>query len=80
MQSSRIDRTDVPPDVPRWVGTNAAARIVCCHPEVLRRWHRTGTAPFRLPSPKRRGRKYLWNVEALLAAMEDIETDDRAVR
>ncbi|MFF0635156.1 hypothetical protein ACFYTS_21945 [Nocardia sp. NPDC004151] len=53
---------------PPWVNTNAAARIVSCHPEVLRRWHRTGTAPFRLPEPKRRGREFLWDFEELLRA------------
>ncbi len=59
----------------RWVKTNAAARIVCCHPEVLRRWHRTGTAPFELPSPKRRGRELLWDAEALARVMEELRVD-----
>ncbi|MFE3796970.1 hypothetical protein [Nocardia tengchongensis] len=62
-------------ELPRWVKTNDAARIVCCHPEVLRRWHRTRTAPFRLPEPKRRGREFLWDVEELIRAMEEIEPD-----
>ncbi|MFC9436733.1 hypothetical protein [Nocardia sp. NPDC057030] len=60
----------------RWVDTNRAAAIVCCHPEVLRRWHRTGSAPFALPKPKRRGRQYLWSVDALYEAMEAMRTED----
>lgn len=59
----------------RWANTNEAARIVRCHPEVLRRWHREGTAPFALPKPKRRGRRYLWDVDALHRAMESMQTD-----
>ncbi|MFE6924775.1 excisionase [Nocardia sp. NPDC057663] len=61
----------------RWADTREAARIVRCHPEVLRRWHREGSAPFALPRPKRRGRQYFWDADALHAAMEALETDER---
>ncbi|MEV6769945.1 hypothetical protein AB0N05_15090 [Nocardia sp. NPDC051030] len=64
------------PGAARWADTNEAASIVHCHPEVLRRWHREGSAPFALPKPKRRGRRYLWNVGALHAAMEAMQTDE----
>ncbi|MEG8184289.1 MerR family transcriptional regulator [Nocardia terpenica] len=62
----------------KWADTNEAARIVHCHPEVLRRWHREGSAPFALPKPKRRGRRYFWDVRALNEAMESMQTDEGA--
>lgn len=62
----------------RWATTREAAAIVCCHPEVLRRWNREGSAPFALPTPKRRGRQLLWDVQALHEAMESIAADERA--
>ncbi|QLY33275.1 MerR family transcriptional regulator [Nocardia huaxiensis] len=62
-----------------WADTKEAAQIIHCHPEVLRRWHREGSAPFDLPKPKRRGRRYLWNVGALHAAMEAMHTDEGSV-
>lgn len=73
--ASMVTATDTPVSS-EWAYTNEAARIIHCHPEVLRRWHREGSAPFALPKPKRRGRRYLWNVGALRAAMEAMQTDE----
>lgn len=74
--TATISGAKAAPTSSEWAYTNEAARIIHCHPEVLRRWHREGSAPFDLPKPKRRGRRYLWNVGALRAAMEAMQTDE----
>jgi hypothetical protein len=77
MGRRRFGTVDIAGCGQRWATTEEAAEIVRCHPEVLRRWNREGSAPFGLPKPKRRGRQFIWDIAALHEAMESIPADDR---
>lgn len=58
----------------RWATTKQAAAHICVNPEVLRRWNRDRDNHSWLPRPKRVGKDFRWDLNALdaaLAARED---------
>lgn len=56
--------------VRQWATTKAAAAHICVHPEVLRRWNRNRDKYPWLPRPKRVGKDFRWDLNALDAALE----------
>lgn len=58
------------PPVRRWATTKMAAAHICVNPEVLRRWNRERDKHPWLPKPKRIGKDFRWDLNALDAALE----------
>ncbi|MEV0339648.1 hypothetical protein AB0H49_11520 [Nocardia sp. NPDC050713] len=54
----------------RWATTKDAAAHICVNPEVLRRWNRNRDKYPWLPRPKRVGKDFRWDLNALDAALE----------
>lgn len=54
----------------RWATTKGAAAYICVHPEVLRRWNRHRDEHSWLPKPRRIGKDFRWDLNALDAALE----------
>ncbi len=61
-------RTD--PPVRRWATTKVAAAHIRVNPEVLRRWNRQRDRYPWLPRPKRVGKDFRWDLDALDAALD----------
>lgn len=61
------------PLVRQWVPTKVAAAHLRIHPEVLRRWARQRDKHPWLPRPKRLGKDFRWDLDALDAALEGLE-------
>lgn len=59
----------------RWVTTNAAAAHIHVHPEVLRRWNRQRDRYPWLPKPKRVGKDFRWDLDALDAALDALDEE-----
>ncbi len=63
------------PHLRRWANTKDAAAHICVHPEVLRRWNRERDKYPWLPKPKRVGKDFRWDIDALDAALDAQDAD-----
>ncbi|WP_157171743.1 hypothetical protein [Nocardia higoensis] len=59
----------------RWATTKQAAAHICVNPEVLRRWNRDRENHPWLPRPRRVGKDFRWDLNALDAALAAREDD-----